>query len=291
MKKSPQAAAWKGLRPAEAASLPGRAAQVLARALGPWTAIIARSRRTVRPRAAFGQAGLHPGHVLVGGAGIDDDAPGGVGEVIDDQVVDHAAFRVQHAGVQRLARFDQLGHVVGDEAAQEGLAAGADEVEGQHVGDVEHAGVTAHGVVLLDLGAVIDRHVPAGEVDHAGACRDVGGVKGVCWGIGVSGRNFLSVEKQWGRRDLGRGGPICPLYLRDCSDAVLRAPSVDVDRRALGRGGITLQILDSSAVRLPERFRGCAFGGSLTECWRALSHTTRAPYHRPAGGGKGLIHS
>jgi len=25
-------------------------------------------------------------------------------------------------------------------------------------------------------------------------------------------------------------------------------------------------------------------------CLRALSHTTRAPYHRPAGGGKGLIH-
>ncbi|MNS84190.1 hypothetical protein D3C72_1180040 [compost metagenome] len=43
---------------------------------------------------------------------------------------------------------------------------------------VEHAGVGAHGVVLFDLGAVVDRHVPAAEVDHAGAEGAVDGVEG-----------------------------------------------------------------------------------------------------------------
>lgn len=47
------------------------------------------------------------------------------------------------------------------------------EVQAKHVGDVEHAGIAADAVVLLDLGAVVDRHVPAAEVHHAGAGRDV----------------------------------------------------------------------------------------------------------------------
>jgi len=37
------------------------------------------------------------------------------------------------------------------------------------VGDVEHAGIAAHGVVFLDLGAVMQGHGPAAEVHHAGA--------------------------------------------------------------------------------------------------------------------------
>src|SRR5690606_42012056 len=47
-----------------------------------------------------------------------------------------------------------------------------------HVRDIEHAGISAHLVVLLDLGAVVDRHVPAAEIDHLAAGRHMGVIKG-----------------------------------------------------------------------------------------------------------------
>jgi hypothetical protein len=43
--------------------------------------------------------------------------------------------------------------------------------------DVEHAGVRAHLMVLVDLRAIGDRHVPAAEIDHAGAEFAVAGVQ------------------------------------------------------------------------------------------------------------------
>ena len=53
---------------------------------------------------------------------------------------------------------------------------------------VEHAGVAAHLVVLVDLRAVVDRHVPAAEVDHLGAERAVGRVEdGLLSGLDESG--------------------------------------------------------------------------------------------------------
>jgi len=45
------------------------------------------------------------------------------------------------------------------------------------VGDVEQAASGTHGVVFLDLRAVVDRHVPAAEIDHLGAEFAVGGVE------------------------------------------------------------------------------------------------------------------
>ncbi len=67
-----------------------------------------------------------------------------------------------------------LRDVVGQQAAQVVAHAIAAQVDHAHVRDVEHAGVAAHGVVLLDLRAVVDGHVPAAEVDGAGPGRDVG---------------------------------------------------------------------------------------------------------------------
>ncbi len=52
-------------------------------------------------------------------------------------------------------------------------AAGPFDVELPHVGDVERAGVAAHGEVLGDHALVLDRHLPAGERDHPRAGRDV----------------------------------------------------------------------------------------------------------------------
>ncbi len=43
------------------------------------------------------------------------------------------------------------------------------EIDDAHVRDVEDAGGAAHGVVLADLRAVLDGHVPAAEIDEAGA--------------------------------------------------------------------------------------------------------------------------
>ena len=45
--------------------------------------------------------------------------------------------------------------------------------------------VATHRMMLLDLRAVVDRHVPAGEVDHACAGGDVGGVEWGLLGCGV----------------------------------------------------------------------------------------------------------
>ncbi len=72
----------------------------------------------------------------------------------------------------------ELGHVVGQQMAQVGAGIGAGEIQRAHVGNIEHAGVGAHGVVFLDLRAVVDGHLPAGEIDHLGAGGEVGIVEG-----------------------------------------------------------------------------------------------------------------
>ena len=71
----------------------------------------------------------------------------------------------------------QLVDVVRERVAQEIARAGAFEVDDAHVRDVEHAGVAAHRVMLVDLRAVVDRHVPAAEIDHARARGAVNGVE------------------------------------------------------------------------------------------------------------------
>ena len=108
-----------------------------------------------------------PLDILVARAGVHDHPVVVVVEVVDDQVVDDAAVFAQHAGVERLAGHGQPGDVVGQQAAQEVAHARAPQVDDAHVRDVEHACVATHAVVFLDLGAVVDRHVPAAEVDDA----------------------------------------------------------------------------------------------------------------------------
>jgi hypothetical protein len=115
--------------------------------------------------------------VLLGGAGVDDQAEPVFVDEVDDQVVDHAALRVQHARVQGLAGGLQLVDVVGQQAAQEGAHVGALEVDHAHVRHVEHAGVGTNRIVLFDLGTVVDRHVPAAKVDHLGPKGAVNGIE------------------------------------------------------------------------------------------------------------------
>ena len=146
--------------------------------------LVARGRalhRDHREVAALGDAGIEraglrtdPRQVLLAGRGVDHQPEEILGEEIHDQVVDDPALLVEHAGVERLAGFLQLVDRVGEQVPQERAHVGTMQVDHGHVADVEHAGVAAHQVVLVDLRAVVDRHVPAAEIDHLGAERAMG---------------------------------------------------------------------------------------------------------------------
>ncbi len=136
---------------------------------------------------------LHPGDIFFSGAGVDHQAEPALVDEVDDQVVDDEALRVEHAGVQGLARYLQLVDVVGQQAAQEGAHVVALDVDHAHVGYVEHADVGTHRVVFFDLRTIVDRHVPAAEIDHAGACGTVGVIE---WGSFE--RHNSSVQKSRG---------------------------------------------------------------------------------------------
>ena len=114
------------------------------------------------------------GRRLQGGQGR-----GGVGGVGDheelllphpphDQVVDHRGVVVEQVGVLRPARADPA-EVVGQKALEGVERAGTPKPDRPHVGDVEDHRARPAGPVLVEDAPVPDRHVPAGEVDHATA--------------------------------------------------------------------------------------------------------------------------
>ena len=75
--------------------------------------------------------------------------------------------------VLRLADVE-CGGVVGEHVLQEGQRVGAADHEAPHVRHVEQPRPAARGQVLADDAAgVLDRHLPAGEVDDLAAGRDV----------------------------------------------------------------------------------------------------------------------
>jgi hypothetical protein len=108
MKMSPKVAAWKNLECGGCGFGAGDGGPGLGAGVGALHGdhgqITAHAERG--GRAGGGQALLHPGEILVGGAGVDDDAVRGIGEEVDDQVVDHAALLIEHAGIKGLAGFD-----------------------------------------------------------------------------------------------------------------------------------------------------------------------------------------
>jgi len=107
-----------------------------------------------------------PGEILVGRAGVDNEPVPRAVAVVDDQIVDDAGGFVQHAAVERLARSRQPRDVVGKQPAQELARPRTFQVDDPHVRDIEHAGVAAYCVVFLDLRAVVQRHVPAAEINE-----------------------------------------------------------------------------------------------------------------------------
>jgi len=129
-------------------------------------------------RAEAGRKGKEPGEILVGAAGVADHAVSVVRRTRDDEIVDDAALIVQHAGVLGHAGLAQPRDVVRQHAAQEFAGRRTGHVQPEHVRDVEHAGVAPHRVMFLYLRSVVNRHIPAREGRHAGACGEVHVVQG-----------------------------------------------------------------------------------------------------------------
>ena len=103
--------------------------------------------------------------VLLPVGGVDDQQVLVRQEAIQVGVVDSTAGLGGNDRVLGLADVQGAG-VVGQHVLQERHGAGAANDETPHVRDVEQAGVLARRQVLLDDAGVLDRHVPAGEVDH-----------------------------------------------------------------------------------------------------------------------------
>ena len=120
---------------------------------------------------------FHPGNILVGRARIHHDAEPLFVHEIYDQVINHSAIFQQHAGIKRLARLGEFIHIVCQQIAQKTAYAITLEINHAHVRHVEHAAVVAYLMVFVDLRAVIDRHIPAAEIDHLCAHRAVGCIK------------------------------------------------------------------------------------------------------------------
>src|SRR5690606_21867861 len=89
-----------------------------------------------------------------------------------DDVVDDAAVVVEQHRVVGATRL-VLGDVVGEEVAQDLGAVRTGDLQPPEVGDVEHPHALADGTMLLEDGLVLHRHLPAAEVDEAGAEADV----------------------------------------------------------------------------------------------------------------------
>src|SRR5213076_2199197 len=105
--------------------------------------------------------------------------------------------------------------------AQECARVETRQIDGKHVRNVEHARIATHRMVLLDLRAVGDRHVPAAEVDHL---RTGGAVHGVERSLLEHG--FSRATKKG--EPSTSVSPRLSFYLRDCGAMLLApdAPSV-----------------------------------------------------------------
>ena len=109
----------------------------------------------------------NPRKVLFARRRIDDNAVVGIANVIDDQVIDDATIRVKHAGIQRLAIVLELGNVIGNKELQEVPSALTCEIDDRHVRHVEDPGILPYGKVLFFLRTIVQRHIPATEIDDA----------------------------------------------------------------------------------------------------------------------------
>ena len=108
---------------------------------------------------------LHPDHVLITGSGVDHQPVTRLG-AIDNHVVVHPAALIEHGAVQRTAGAVQTLDIIGQQMLKPGLGLGATDVNHGHVGYIENPAITSHLMVLFDLRAVMQRHIPTAKIDH-----------------------------------------------------------------------------------------------------------------------------
>ena len=89
-----------------------------------------------------------PHEVLVPRARVDDEPEPGVGEEVDDEIVENTACLIEHAGIQCLAGTFELRDIVREQVLEKFADPRAFEIDRAHVGDIEHTGRAANGVVL-----------------------------------------------------------------------------------------------------------------------------------------------
>ena len=95
------------------------------------------------------------GRVTGGGRALADQYPGG--------------WYATPAIVEMPSQSDIVRH----ETRQKGSSRSPPQIDDAHVRDIEHAGIAPNMMMLLDLRTIVDRHIPAAEVDHARALRDM----------------------------------------------------------------------------------------------------------------------
>jgi hypothetical protein len=123
----------------------------------------------------------NPGVVFVFGAGVDYEEIVIGAETMDEDIVDEGSLRSEQGGVLGLAVFE-TGSVVHGDVLNGGQRAGTAELNLAHVGDVKQTDGGADGEMLGEDACsgtgVLDRHIPAAEVDHFGVVGAVSGVEG-----------------------------------------------------------------------------------------------------------------
>ena len=120
--------------------------------------------------------GRNPGEVLDDVRGVHDQHEMLAVQPVCQHVVDERALR---RGQRRILRLTvrELGGVVRGDLLDRGKRVLAGNLDLPHVADVEHPGAGAHRQVLLADAAVLDRHIPPAELDHASPKRAVPGVE------------------------------------------------------------------------------------------------------------------
>ncbi|MCY1528743.1 hypothetical protein D9M68_638600 [compost metagenome] len=58
--------------------------------------------------------------------------------------------------------------IIRQQVLQIGFGLTAADVDHGHMGNVEDSAIATHLMVFLDLRAIVQRHIPAAEVDHLG---------------------------------------------------------------------------------------------------------------------------
>jgi hypothetical protein len=213
---------------------------------------------------------FQPRDVPLSSGGVDDDEIRLRSGAIDKEVVDYAAVVTTEEGVRRAA-FGESGDIGRHQGGQPLCRGGSGNAYLPHVGDVEETCRIACCVMLGDRsGAVLYRHVPAGEIGETGA------VVGVPW-----------VKTRLSCVHSGSFWPVAlSRYLRDLLSAGDHLRRGNVPRRcvtpSVSRGDRRRRDSPERArmipIRLPESFGRraavslpCTFGGGTVP--RALSES------------------